>query len=123
VTEAGGRVVKLIGDEAMFVGPSAQGAVRGALELVEACKASGLPAARAGLALGPVLARGGDYFGRAVNLASRLVDAAPAGAVRGDERLVDAIPADSMLAIEQRGRESLKGLGTVEVWSLGLRRP
>jgi adenylate cyclase len=122
VTEAGGRVVKLIGDEAMFVGPSAQGAVRGALELVEACKASGLPAARAGLALGPVLARGGDYFGRAVNLASRLVDAAPAGAVRGDERLVDAIPADSMLAIEQRGRESLKGLGTVEVWSLGLRR-
>ena len=33
-----------------------------------------MPASRAGLAFGPVLARGGDYFGRAVNLASRLVD-------------------------------------------------
>jgi adenylate cyclase len=84
--------------------------------LVAACEANGLPAARAGLALGPVLARGGDYFGRAVNLASRLVDAAPAGTVLAEERLVDAISEDSTVTVEPQGPESLKGLGVVEVW-------
>ncbi len=119
VTEAGGRVVKLIGDEAMFVSPTPRGGVRGALELVAACEASGLPAARAGLALGPVLARGGDYFGRAVNLASRLVDGAPAGTVLADDQLVVAISHDSTVAVRPQGRIPLKGFGAVEVWSVG----
>jgi adenylate cyclase len=118
VTEAGGRVVKLIGDEAMFVAPAAQGAARAALELVAACKANGLPPARAGLAVGPVLARGGDYFGRAVNLASRLAEDAPPGGVRADEQLVDAIRQDSTFATESEGRHPLRGLGNVEVWQL-----
>jgi adenylate cyclase len=118
VTEAGGRVVKLIGDEAMFVAPAAQGAAQAALELVAACEANGLPAARAGLAVGPVLARGGDYFGRAVNLASRLVDAAPPGGVVADEQLVDAIRRDSTFAAESEGRQPIRGLGDVDVWRL-----
>jgi adenylate cyclase len=118
VTEAGGRVVKLIGDEAMFVAPSALGAARAALELVAACEANGLPAARAGLALGPVLARGGDYFGRAVNLASRLVDEAPPGGVLADEQLVAAIRQDSTFALESEGRQPMRGLGEVDVWRL-----
>jgi adenylate cyclase len=118
VTEAGGRVVKLIGDEAMFVAPAAQGAARAALELVAACEANGLPAARAGLAVGPVLARGGDYFGRAVNLASRLVDDAPPGGVLADEQLVDAIRQDSTFALESGGRRPIRGLGDVDVWHL-----
>jgi adenylate cyclase len=116
VTEAGGRVVKLIGDEAMFVCPSAEAAARGALELVAASEDNGLPAARGGLALGPMLARGGDYFGRPVNLASRLVGRAAAGAVLADERLAEAIPGESTVTVERQGRESLKGLGSVEVW-------
>jgi adenylate cyclase len=119
VTEAGGRVVKLIGDEAMFVCSGAPEAVHGAMELVTASEANRLPAARAGLALGPLLARGGDYFGRAVNLASRLVDAAPAGAVLADAQLVDALSHDPTVTIRSQGRKPLKGLGAVEVWSLG----
>jgi adenylate cyclase len=118
VTEAGGRVVKLIGDEAMFVSPAAQGAARAALELVAACKANDLPAARAGLAVGPVLPRGGDYFGRAVNLASRLVDNAPPGGVLADEQLVEAIRQDPTFALESGGRQPIRGLGDVEVWHL-----
>jgi adenylate cyclase len=110
--------VKLIGDEAMFVAPSALGAARAALELVAACEANGLPAARAGLALGPVLARGGDYFGRAVNLASRLVDEAPPGGVLADEQLVAAIRQDSTFALESEGRQPMRGLGEVDVWRL-----
>ena len=118
VTEAGGRVVKLIGDEAMFVAPAAPAAARAALELVAACKANGLPAARAGLAVGSLLARGGDYFGRAVNLASRLVDEAPPGGVLADEQLVDSIRQDSAFALESDGRQPLRGLGDIDVWQL-----
>jgi adenylate cyclase len=118
VTEAGGRVVKLIGDEAMFVGPGAREATRGALELVAACEANGLPASRAGLALGPVLARGGDYFGRPVNLASRLVDDAAPGDVLADEQLAEALREDSTLTLEPLGRRPLRGLGDTGVWRL-----
>jgi adenylate cyclase len=113
ITEAGGRVVKLIGDEAMLVFPTADEAARGAIELVDACAAGDLPSARAGLSLGPVLARGGDYFGRAVNLASRLVDVAPPDTVLADDRFAEAIAGNPALAIEPHGRERLKGLGSV----------
>jgi adenylate cyclase len=116
VTEAGGQIVKLIGDEAMFVSPGARGAARGAVELVDACAENDLPPARAGLALGPMLVRGGDYFGRAVNVASRLVDSAPPGAVLGDEGIIEAIRDDPNLRAEPEGPKRLKGLGQVEAW-------
>jgi adenylate cyclase len=118
VTEAGGRLVKLIGDEAMFVVPAAQGAARAALELVASCEANGLPEARAGLAVGPLLARGGDYFGRPVNLASRLAEDAPPGGVLADEQLADAIRQDSTFALQSKGRQPIRGLGDVDVWQL-----
>jgi adenylate cyclase len=113
ITEAGGRVVKLIGDEAMLVFPTADGAAQGSIELVDACAAGDLPSARAGLALGPVLARAGDYFGRAVNLASRLVDVAPPDTVLADDHLAKAIADHSTLAIEPHGHKRLRGLGSV----------
>jgi len=69
VTTAGGRVVKLIGDEAMFVVEDPVRACAVCLELVEA---SPHPV-RAGLAHGTVVALYGDYYGATVNLAARLV--------------------------------------------------
>jgi adenylate cyclase len=116
ITEAGGRVVKLIGDEAMLVFPTAQGAAQGAIELVDACAVGDLPSARAGLSLGPVLARRGDYFGRAVNLASRIVDVAPSDTCLADDRFAEAIADSSALAIESCGYKRLKGLGSVHAW-------
>jgi adenylate cyclase len=113
ITEAGGRVVKLIGDEAMLAFPTADQAAHGAIELVDACAAGDLPSARAGLSLGQVLARGGDYFGRAVNLASRLVDVAPPDTVLADDAFVEAITGTMALVIEPQGRKRLKGLGSV----------
>ena len=113
ITEAGGRVVKLIGDEAMLVFTTPHAAAQGAIELVDACAEGELPSARAGLALGPVLARGGDYFGRAVNLASRLVDVAAPDTVLADDRFAEAIADNSALAIEPYGHQRLKGLGSV----------
>jgi adenylate cyclase len=120
VTETGGRVVKLIGDAAMLVSPSPAGAARGAIELVDACAPGGLPSARAGLSLGPVLARGGDYFGRSVNLASRLVTVAAPDTVLADGPFAEAITDNPALAIEPYGNIPLKGLGAVHASRLRL---
>jgi len=69
VTKAGGRLVKLIGDEAMFSFIDSRAAVATAVELT---RASTSPV-RVGLAFGDVVAMHGDYFGPTVNLAARLV--------------------------------------------------
>jgi class 3 adenylate cyclase len=114
VAEAGGRVVKLIGDEAMLVCPEAAQAVRAALEIIERTDAANLPSARAGIAAGDLLLQGGDYFGEPVNLASRIVDRAPSGAVIVDERTASA-PADGF-ALERLPETSLKGIGAVPLW-------
>jgi adenylate cyclase len=77
VVARGGRVVKLIGDEVMFVADDASAAADIALALIEAFAAHDLlPPVRAGVATGEVVARGGDYSGAVVNLAARAVKAA-----------------------------------------------
>jgi adenylate cyclase len=79
-TGRGGRLVKLIGDQIMFVAPDAAAGCEIALTvLAEVDDHSLLPPLRASLAQGEVVPYEGDYFGRVVNLAARLVDAARAG--------------------------------------------
>lgn len=77
VADAGGRVVKLIGDEAMFVVEDPGAACRLALDLVET---SPYPV-RIGLAEGAVVGLLGDYYGETVNLAARLVGVAEPSSV------------------------------------------
>jgi Adenylate and Guanylate cyclase catalytic domain len=52
-----------------------------ALELVDGVASAGLPAAHAGLHFEPVLIQQGDYYGRTVNLASRIAEYARPGEV------------------------------------------
>jgi len=78
VTGHGGRIVKFIGDEVMYLTPDAPTACRIALRLF-AAEHELLPMLRASVALGPVLQRGGDAFGPVVNVAARLVEQARAG--------------------------------------------
>jgi len=80
-TSAGTRVVKLLGDEAMFVSGSPEEAAAIACALVGD---PDLPELRVGLATGAVLTRGGDVFGSTVNLAARLVELASPGQVLAD---------------------------------------
>ena len=85
VTAHGGRVVKTIGDELLYVCDDIRPAAEIALETVAAHAADeSLPDVRAGLALGPVLTRLGDVFGQPVNLASRLTREARPGTVLVD---------------------------------------
>jgi adenylate cyclase len=82
VVAGGGRVVKMIGDEVMFIVDDPVAAVEIALGLAEASRdAAELSDVRVGLALGPVLEREGDAFGSTVNLASRITAIAYPGSV------------------------------------------
>jgi adenylate cyclase len=73
--------VKWLGDGVMVHFREPAGAVRSALELVAQLPAAGLPPAHVGVAAGPVVVQGGDYFGRTVNLAARIAARATAGQV------------------------------------------
>jgi adenylate cyclase len=73
----------------------------------------------AGLALGALLARAGDYFGPAVNLAARLVEHAEAGMVIVDERLKVALGGD--FTIEPIDRQSFTGIGEAAAWTVRMR--
>ncbi|MGO9907083.1 MAG: adenylate cyclase regulatory domain-containing protein [Solirubrobacteraceae bacterium] len=92
VTEPPVRLVKTIGDAAMFVSPDAGALVSVALSLLEAVEAAELPSLRAGVASGTALQRAGDYYGHAVNLASRVTGVARAGSVLCTEEVRDQAP-------------------------------
>jgi adenylate cyclase len=84
------RLVKMIGDAAMMVSTDNDALLEAALALVERAQAEeGLPLLRAGAARGPALARGGDYYGRPVNLASRITALAYPGSVLASEEVHD----------------------------------
>jgi class 3 adenylate cyclase len=89
----GGRVVKFIGDEVMWVSSSPEALVRAAIDLVEhpSAREEGLQV-RAGLAFGTVVAINGDYFGNPVNLAARLVAAAAPEQILATSELRDMLP-------------------------------
>jgi adenylate cyclase len=92
VTESPVRLVKTIGDAAMFVSPDAGAIVSVALALLDAVQAADLPSLRAGVASGTALQRAGDYYGHAVNLASRVTGVARAGSVLCTEAVRDQAP-------------------------------
>ncbi len=68
------RLVKMIGDAAMFVSPDNDALIDSSLALVEAAEreGEGFPSLRAGVARGVALSRAGDWYGQPVNLASRI---------------------------------------------------
>src|SRR5262249_24340185 len=77
----GGKPIKWLGDGVMFHFPDPGQAVAAAIEMVDDLAAAGLPPAHVGLHAGPVLYQEGDYFGRTVNLSSRIADYARPGEV------------------------------------------
>jgi adenylate cyclase len=102
------RLVKTIGDAAMFVSPEAPALISSALSLVEAVESADLPALRAGMASGPVINRAGDWYGNAVNLASRVTGVARPGSVLCTDDVRDA--AREGFAWSSAGRFRLKGI-------------
>jgi adenylate cyclase len=81
-----------------------------ALRLVEASEEEGedFPRLRAGVARGPALLRSGDYYGRAVNLASRITAIAKPGSVLVDPAAKRAAP--DAFEYSFAGERRLKGV-------------
>jgi adenylate cyclase len=94
VVEPPVRLVKVIGDAVMIVSAEAEPLIDVALRLVERAEAQGedFPRLRAGLAYGRALVRAGDFYGRPVNLASRITAIAKPGSVLVDSSVQRAAP-------------------------------
>jgi adenylate cyclase len=112
VAEPPVRLVKTIGDEVMLVSTEAEPMVAAALQLIAAAEAEGqqFPWLRAGLASGPTLPQSGDYYGRSVNLASRITGVARPGSVVVDEATKEAV--GEAFAYSYVGERRLKGIDT-----------
>ncbi|MEV4001270.1 adenylate/guanylate cyclase domain-containing protein [Actinomadura sp. NPDC049753] len=121
VAECGGRVVKTLGDEVLFVAPAAGPAAEIGLRVAERFNEDpDVPKVRVGLAYGEVIQRLGDVFGTPVNMAARLTSTAYPGTVLADAGLVSALPSGPYDASGLRPRP-LQGLGRVRPFLL--RRP
>ena len=107
--EHGGVPVKWLGDGVMVHFREPTGAVRSALELVAQLPEAGLPPAHVGVAAGPVVVQGGDYFGRTVNLAARIAARAGAGQVLVSQRVAESAPPQGVRFVEL-GEQPLKGI-------------
>jgi adenylate cyclase len=83
------RLVKTIGDAAMLCSIEPEPLLDAALGLIDAADAEGedFPQLRAGAALGLALPRAGDWFGRPVNLASRITSVARPGSLLAEREL------------------------------------
>lgn len=108
------RLVKLIGDEAMFVAGTTDDALDIARRLVDDDE---LPALRVGLARGTVTTREGDFFGPVVNLAARLVALAEPGTILVDSSIAERLDPGSVTPL---GARAVPGFDRpVEVFAVG----
>jgi len=101
------RVVKTIGDEVMIVGYDPQALTDWAVGFQRLF--TDRPAARIGIHSGATIYRDGDYFGREVNLASRVVARARGGEVLVTDAVVESVDTGDYLDFEDVGVVKLKG--------------
>jgi adenylate cyclase len=104
------RLVKTIGDAAMLASPEPEPLLASALGLIDAADAEGeeFPQLRAGAALGMALPRAGDWFGRPVNLASRITSIARPGSLLAEREVRES--AGERFRFSFAGERRLRGI-------------
>ncbi len=110
------RVIKTIGDEVMIVGQDVNSLVEWAVGFQRLFVER--PEPRIGIHYGPTLYRDGDYFGREVNLASRVVARARGGEVLVSDAVTSAVDRLPHIVFDEIGQVKLKGFNQ----PVGLRR-
>ena len=106
----GGKPIKWLGDGVMFHFRDPGPGVVAALEMVEGARDAALPPAHVGLHSGPVLFQEGDYYGRTVNIASRIADYARQGEVLVSDEVVQAAAGITDVTFDAIGPVELKGV-------------
>jgi adenylate cyclase len=120
VVAAGGRIVKTIGDEVMFVSDNASTAAQIAVTLTERTGGDDkLPATRAGVAAGPLVLREGDYFGPVVNLASRLTEIARPNTVLAPAELGELLTGDGRFSVRRTFSKRIRDIGRIDICVVG----
>ncbi len=106
------RLVKMIGDAAMFASRESQPLLDAVVELVDSAGSPEIPPLRAGVARGQALGRGGDYYGRPVNLAARITNFARPDSVVVDQAVKDSIAQANGLPFDFSfaGKRNFKGI-------------
>ncbi|MEV6907706.1 adenylate cyclase regulatory domain-containing protein [Amycolatopsis sp. NPDC051071] len=119
VAEQHGRIVKMIGDEVLFVADSAVDGAEIALALSERAGVDEtLPGVRAGLASGRILSRFGDVYGSVVNLAARLTSTARPGTILIDKELATELSSFAEYEVRTRRPVSVRGYNRLRPSSL-----
>jgi len=119
--DTGANLVKTVGDAVMLAASSPGAGLDAVARLFhDAYERDGFPEPRAGLHHGPVVERGGDYFGATVNLAARVAGRAGSG-----QALVTAafvVPAEAaQLDVVVLGSHQMRNvLEPVELWAVEL---
>ncbi|MEO3761291.1 adenylate/guanylate cyclase domain-containing protein [Mycobacterium sp. B14F4] len=105
------RFIKTIGDEVMLVSPDPVPLLEAMMTLIGQTEGDeDLPRLRVGMATGMAVSRAGDWYGGAVNLASRITGAARPGSVLAPETTRDAIGDDERFTWSFAGARHLKGI-------------
>jgi adenylate cyclase len=115
------RVIKTLGDEVMVVGSDPAALVQWAVDLPSGSE-PGEPQPRIGVHYGEALYRDGDYYGRDVNQAARVVARAAGGEVLVTRSVVQVADGTDGLAFERIGEVRLKGFSEPTELFLAARR-
>jgi adenylate cyclase len=105
---ADSRVIKTLGDEVMVVGSDPVALTEWAVDF-QSLKLPDTPAPRIGVHYGQALYRDGDYYGREVNQAARVVARAAGGEVLVTRSVAEVSAGVERLQIELIGQIRLKG--------------
>ncbi|HPI92410.1 MAG TPA: adenylate/guanylate cyclase domain-containing protein [Deltaproteobacteria bacterium] len=119
VARHSGTIIKTIGDEVMCTFENAEQAVNAAIGMHKAIvsmppvpsKKTLSPNIRVGLHMGPVIRQGGDVFGDAVNVASRMVSLAKPRQIITTQQTVDALPGQCGVDVKCLTRTTIRGKG------------
>lgn len=115
IAVGGGRLIKTIGDEVMFMAESPEEGALIALALDRLIREDDeLPDSRVAFVWGRVLPRLGDLYGPTVNLASRLVGLTTPGGVFVDASTASVLGEDDRFILVPEPTRTVRGFGAVQ---------
>lgn len=119
ITVGGGRLVKTIGDEVLYVAETPQAGALIALALAKEFDGDeNTPQVRVGMVWGRVLSRLGDIYGATVNMAARLTAIAEPHQVLCDHLTAQVLAGDERFVIAEEEPVHLHGFGDVTPYDL-----
>ena len=114
ISVGGGRLVKTVGDEVLYIAETPAAGAEISLALSRAFTEDEiLPQARVAMVWGRILSRLGDIYGPTVNLAARLTALADPGTVLVDSMTAAALERDERFVLVPRPAEDVRGFGEI----------